>query len=92
MSVTLSSRCCSAWSRATSTRCCSVWIRCSWAILSLIAWTTCGGGWRFRRKNAVTWATLNGAVPSGGLVVSAESTSASIVAAMRLRSAMSLME
>src|SRR6266576_5367255 len=45
VSVVLSSRCCSACRRATSTRWRSVSTCCSCAILLLIAWTTCAGGW-----------------------------------------------
>ena len=92
VSVVLSRRCCSAWSRATSTRCRSVSICCSCAILLLIAWMTCAGGCRSRRKNAVTVAMRNGGPPARGCVTSAESTRSSIVLAICVRFEMSLIE
>src|SRR5204863_6019264 len=49
------------------------------------------GGWRSRRKNAVTWAIRNSAPPARGWVTSAESVSASMVLAICVRLAMSLM-
>src|SRR6185437_5215915 len=92
VSVTLSSRTCSACRRATSTRWRSVSTCCSCAILALMAWTTACGGWRSRRKNAVTVAMRNGPLPERGCVISAESTSASMVCAIWVRLAMSLIE
>src|SRR5690348_5110022 len=92
VSVTFSSRTCSACSRATSTRCRSVSTCCSCAILALIAWTTACGGWRSRRKNAVTVAIRNGPLPERGWVIRAESTRASMVCAIWVRLEMSLME
>src|ERR1041385_1699440 len=91
-SVWFSNRCCSVCSRATSTRCRSVSICCSCAILLLIACTTCAGGWRSRRKNAVTEAIRNLPPPARGVVTRAESTSPSIVFAIWVRLEMSLME
>src|SRR5262245_1396301 len=92
VSVSFESRCCSAWSRATSTRCRSASTCCSWAILLLMACTTAAGGCRSRRKNAVTVAIRNGGPPARGCVTSAESTRSSIVRAICVRWAMSLIE
>src|SRR2546425_1268698 len=92
VSVVFSSRCCSACSRATSTRCRSVSTCCSCAILLLIAWTTCAGGCRSRRKNAVTVAMRNFPTPPRGWVTRAESVSASMVRAIWVRLEMSLIE
>src|SRR5258706_9141011 len=92
VSVVLRSFCCSAWSRATSTRCRSVSTCCSCAILLLIAWTTCAGGCRSRKKNAVTVAMRKRGPPTRGCVTRAESTSASIVLAIWGRFEISLIE
>src|SRR3989441_990731 len=90
--VWFNSRTCSAWSRATSTRCRSVSTCCSCAILLLIAWTTCAGGCRSRRKKAVTVAMRNFPTPPRGWVTRAESVSASMVRAIWVRLEMSLIE